>query len=388
MRALARRPTTLERWPKGVHPGIVLSTREKGGGDAFFQKRIPRGRPGLRARPRGSSSRRAATPTRSAPPRWPSSAGRPRWARSRSIPGRFATTTSTIRTSCASTWTRSRARTSPTPCASPPRRATLLDELGYAGFPKTSGGRGIHIYVRIEPRWTFTDVRHAAIALRARARAAAAGPGDDEVVEGGARRAHLRRLQPERARPHDRLGLQRAAEAGRAGLRAGDLGRAPRRRARGLHGRDDARALRRGRRSPRRDRRRRPLAPAAAGHVRARRGGATCPTRPTIRRCRASRSAFSPRATATARGAEAPAPAAASSRRAGSTGADGGGTTGPMSPSGASSRSTITGAWSLGPLPLRAWRSTQAAWTRSATGALASTRSIRIPRSWWNIPAR
>src|SRR3954469_3641644 len=45
LRALERRPTTLERWPKGVHPGIVLSTREKGGGDAFFQKRIPRGAP-------------------------------------------------------------------------------------------------------------------------------------------------------------------------------------------------------------------------------------------------------------------------------------------------------------------------------------------------------
>jgi len=45
MRALQRRPTTLERWPKGVHPGIVLSTREKGGGDAFFQKRVPRGAP-------------------------------------------------------------------------------------------------------------------------------------------------------------------------------------------------------------------------------------------------------------------------------------------------------------------------------------------------------
>ena len=41
----------------------------------------------------------------------------------------------------------------------------LLGELGYRGFPKTSGGRGIHIYVRIEPRWTFTDVRHAAIAF-------------------------------------------------------------------------------------------------------------------------------------------------------------------------------------------------------------------------------
>src|SRR5918995_3808106 len=45
MRALGRRPTTLERWPKGVHPGIVLSTRERGGGDAFFQKRIPKGAP-------------------------------------------------------------------------------------------------------------------------------------------------------------------------------------------------------------------------------------------------------------------------------------------------------------------------------------------------------
>ena len=45
MRALHERPTTLERWPKGVHPGIVLSTREKGGGDAFYQKRIPRGAP-------------------------------------------------------------------------------------------------------------------------------------------------------------------------------------------------------------------------------------------------------------------------------------------------------------------------------------------------------
>jgi DNA primase len=40
-----------------------------------------------------------------------------------------------------------------------------LDELGYTGFPKTSGGRGVHIYVRIAPRWTFTDVRHAAIAF-------------------------------------------------------------------------------------------------------------------------------------------------------------------------------------------------------------------------------
>ena len=41
----------------------------------------------------------------------------------------------------------------------------LLDELGFVGFPKTSGGRGVHVYVRIEPRWTFTEVRTAAIAF-------------------------------------------------------------------------------------------------------------------------------------------------------------------------------------------------------------------------------
>src|SRR5207237_4824516 len=33
------------------------------------------------------------------------------------------------------------------------------------GWPKTSGSRGIHIYCRIEPRWGFTEVRRAAVAL-------------------------------------------------------------------------------------------------------------------------------------------------------------------------------------------------------------------------------
>jgi DNA ligase D len=41
----------------------------------------------------------------------------------------------------------------------------VLDELGAVGWPKTSGGRGIHVYVRVEPRWGFHDVRRAALAF-------------------------------------------------------------------------------------------------------------------------------------------------------------------------------------------------------------------------------
>ena len=225
MRALERRPTTLERWPKGVHPGIVLSTREKGGGDAFFQKRVPTGAPDYveTARIEFPSGRHAdeICPTEIAVVAWAAQMGtitfhpwpvrrddvdHPDELRIDLDPQPGTDFADAVRVAA--------------------EARVLLDELGYAGFPKTSGGRGVHIYVRIEPRWTFTDVRHARDRLRPRARAAPARPGDDEVVEGGARRAHLRRLQPERARPHDRLGLQRAAEAGRAGLGAADVGRA------------------------------------------------------------------------------------------------------------------------------------------------------------------
>lgn len=41
----------------------------------------------------------------------------------------------------------------------------VLDDHGLTGFPKTSGSRGIHVNVRIEPRWDFTEVRRAALAL-------------------------------------------------------------------------------------------------------------------------------------------------------------------------------------------------------------------------------
>jgi bifunctional non-homologous end joining protein LigD len=41
----------------------------------------------------------------------------------------------------------------------------VLDDVGLVGWPKTSGSRGIHIYCRIATRWTFTEVRRAAVAL-------------------------------------------------------------------------------------------------------------------------------------------------------------------------------------------------------------------------------
>jgi bifunctional non-homologous end joining protein LigD len=41
----------------------------------------------------------------------------------------------------------------------------FLEEMGLRGWPKTSGSRGMHVNVRIEPRWTFVEVRRAALAL-------------------------------------------------------------------------------------------------------------------------------------------------------------------------------------------------------------------------------
>jgi DNA ligase D len=164
MRALRDRPTTLERWPKGVHEGIVVSTREKGGGDAFFQKRVPKGAPDYveTARIQFPSGRHAdeVCPTEIATVGWCAQMGtitfHP-WP---------------VRKDDVDHPDELRLDLDPQPgtdFADAERIAAearnLLGELGYVGFPKTSGGRGIHIYVRIEPRWTFTDVRHAAIAF-------------------------------------------------------------------------------------------------------------------------------------------------------------------------------------------------------------------------------
>ena len=314
LRALHRRPTTLERWPKGVHPGIVVSTREQGGGDAFFQKRIPRGAPDYveTARIQFPSGRHAdeICPTEVAVVGWAAQMGtitfHP-WP---------------VRADDVDHPDELRIDLDPQPGTDfddavrvAGEARTLLGDLGYTGFPKTSGGRGVHIYVRIEPRWTFTDVRHAAIAFgrelerrlpgqvttkwwkeergecifvdynqNARDRTIASAysvrpkPGApvsapvawDELPEVAPGGLHRRSRCP-RASPSSATSTRGSTTPPTRSSRCSTCTRATRRRAR----------------------------------------AATCRIRPTTRRCPASRSACSRRATATAR-----APAGASSRRA------------------------------------------------------------------------
>ena len=164
MRALRERPTTLERWPKGVHEGIVISTRMSRGGDAFYQKRIPKGAPDWveTARIEFPSGRHADEVC-------PTELGVVAWC---AHMGTITFHPWPVRRADVDHPDELRLDLDPqdgTDFADAVEVAaearTLLGELGYRGFPKTSGGRGIHIYVRIEPRWTFTDVRHAAIAF-------------------------------------------------------------------------------------------------------------------------------------------------------------------------------------------------------------------------------
>ncbi len=162
MRALRDRPVALERWTTGVHPGIRLSTGYGDKSDAFYSKRVPKGAPDY------------VTPTRIAFPSgrtaeevcvdklatvawcaqmgtitfhpWPTRSGdndHPDELRIDLDPQPGTTFSDAVRVAGVA--------------------RELLEELGLVGFCKTSGNRGVHIYVRIEPRWSFDDVRHAAI---------------------------------------------------------------------------------------------------------------------------------------------------------------------------------------------------------------------------------
>jgi DNA ligase D-like protein (predicted polymerase) len=163
MRALRDRPTALERWTSGVRPGMKLATGPQDrGADAFYQKRVPKGAPDyLETATVTFPSGRTADeicPTEIAVPVWCAHMGtltfHP-WP---------------VRRADVDHPDELRIDLDPQPgttFADAARVAgvarELLEELGLVGFAKTSGNRGVHIYVRIEPRWEFADVRHAAI---------------------------------------------------------------------------------------------------------------------------------------------------------------------------------------------------------------------------------
>jgi len=164
LRALDHRPTTLERWPKGVYEGIVRATREDPHGDAFYQKRVPRGAPDY------VETARIEFPSgRSADEVCPTEVAVVAWAAQM---GTLTFHPWPVRRSDVEHLDELRIDLDPQPgtdfhdavrVAGAARE--LLDDLEMTGFPKTSGNRGVHIYIRIEPRWTFTEVRHAAIAF-------------------------------------------------------------------------------------------------------------------------------------------------------------------------------------------------------------------------------
>ncbi|KQY59362.1 ATP-dependent DNA ligase [Aeromicrobium sp. Root495] len=167
MRALRDRPTALERWPKGVLPGMTLTARDATHGrgpqgDAFYQKRMMRGAP------EWAQHVRVHFPTgRTAVELAPDHVASVAWAAQM---GSITYHPSPCRVADLDRPDELRIDLDPygdTSFVDAVRTAglakDLLDELGLRGFPKTSGKNGIHVYVRIEPRWTFTDVRHAAI---------------------------------------------------------------------------------------------------------------------------------------------------------------------------------------------------------------------------------
>jgi DNA ligase D len=162
--ALLHRPTTLERWPKGVFEGAKMATRADSTGDAFYQKRVPKGAPeyvetSTIAFPSGRTADEVA-PTELAVVAWAANMGTitfhpwpvtrddvdsPDQLRIDLDPQPGTDFADAVRVA--------------------PHVREILNELGMDGWPKTSGGRGLHIFVPIEPRWTFTQARRATIAL-------------------------------------------------------------------------------------------------------------------------------------------------------------------------------------------------------------------------------
>ncbi|BCJ42234.1 ATP-dependent DNA ligase [Actinoplanes ianthinogenes] len=153
LRALRDRPTTLQRFPDGL------------AGEAFFQKRIP-----TRGVPDWITTATIKFPSmRTADELCPADLAHVAWAAQM---GTVVFHPWPVRAAAPDHPDELRIDLDPQPglgfgdvTAAAGVVREVLDELGWVGFPKTSGGRGVHVYVRIAPRWDFVQVRRAAIAL-------------------------------------------------------------------------------------------------------------------------------------------------------------------------------------------------------------------------------
>jgi DNA ligase D len=162
--AVQDRPTTLERWPKGVFEGAKLATRADSSGDAFYQKRVPQGAPDY------VETARIAFPSgRTADEVCPTELAVVAWAANL---GTITFHPWPVRRGDVESPDQLRIDLDPQPGTDyadaarvAPEVRAVLRELGMDGVPKTSGGRGLHIFVPIQPRWTFTQARRATIAL-------------------------------------------------------------------------------------------------------------------------------------------------------------------------------------------------------------------------------
>ncbi|WP_434739939.1 DNA polymerase domain-containing protein [Micromonospora sp. SH-82] len=164
LRAVRDRPTMLERWPRGVLPGARIGTRQDNRGDAFYQKRVPAGAPDWVgtahiAFPSGRTADEVA-PTELAVVIWAVNLGTLRfhpWPVSAADVERPDQLRIDLDPQPGVGFDQV------VPVAHEVRE--VLTETGLTGWPKTTGGRGLHVYCSIEPRWSFGDCRRAVLAL-------------------------------------------------------------------------------------------------------------------------------------------------------------------------------------------------------------------------------
>jgi DNA ligase D-like protein (predicted polymerase) len=163
MRSIGERPTAMERWPDGWREGMRLATGPQDRtADGFYQKRLPKGAPDY------VETVRITFPSgRTAEELCPTEPAALVWAAQM---GALTFHPWPVRRPDVDRPDELRIDLDPQPGATfaDARRVAdvareLLEELGLRGYPKTSGNRGIHIYVRIATTYSFEDLRHAAI---------------------------------------------------------------------------------------------------------------------------------------------------------------------------------------------------------------------------------